>query len=427
MPKPQSALSSHLAALAQCLRRRKSAGTLRKLTLAPSHLCDFTSNDYLGFARSAELQRAVSAELERCPAMLGGYSGGSTGSRLLSGNSHYAEALEQRIAAFHGGESALLFNSGYDLNFGFFSAVPQSGDLILYDKLAHNSIREGVKASRAKSAPFQHNCLASLEKCLVAAQQEQKNVSLNASDSAAGLGYTTETAPATKNVFIVVESVYSMDGDVAPLKTLVELAQHYGAAVVVDEAHGLGVLGTGGRGLVHDLGLAQNVLATIYTFGKALGCHGAAVVGSPILKEYLLNYARPLIYSTSLPPHSLACIGCGYARLETHADHLQEIIHQHVATFSQAFIEAMGSSAKAKEILLPSSSPVQGVLVPGSAAVVSLANYLKDQGFNVLPIRAPTVAEGQERLRICLHAYNTEDEVRALATAIAAGHETFGA
>lgn len=423
MPNKHSALSSHLGALAQCLRRRESAGTLRKLTFAPSDLCDFTSNDYLGFARSAELQRAVSAELERCPAILTGYSGGSTGSRLLSGNSHYAEALEQRIAAFHGGESALLFNSGYDLNFGFFSSVPQTGDMILYDKLAHNSIREGIKASRAKSASFEHNCLASLEQCLKAAKEEHRTGASISTGSFAELAQASETAPSTKNVFVAVESVYSMDGDVAPLKALVELSQQYGAAVVVDEAHGLGVLGTGGRGLVHDLGLTEDVLATIYTFGKALGCHGAAVVGSPVLKEYLLNYARPLIYSTSLPPHSLACIGSGYVRLESHADGLQEVIRQHVDTFNHAFIEATGSSVKAKEILLPSSTPVQGVLVPGNAAVVSLANFLRDQGFNVLPIRAPTVAEGQERLRICLHAYNTEREVRALATAIAAGLE----
>ena len=374
------------------VQKRRDKGLLRQLSKRSGGQVDFCSNDYLGFAMSTELAREVEQELlalkDQGEAPLG-----STGSRLLSGNSAYCEALEEELANFHGAEAALIFNSGFDLNLGFFASVPQPGDFVVYDELIHQSVREGLKLSRGKSIQFRHNDVTALR------------------EAVAGVLAGTRPDGTRPNIIIAVESVYSMDGHCAPLEDFCDVAESVGASIVVDEAHGTGVYGKEGRGLVSELGLASRIFCRVHTFGKALGVHGAAVVGPRVLREYLLNYAWPLVYSTSLPLHSLAAIRCAYAFMRREASKRQE----HVRRLIQIFQKRLADLPP--ERVLQSDSPIQGLIVPGNAACVAVARRLGDR-FDVLPIRSPTVPAGTERLRIILHAHNTEDQVHALMNAL---------
>eukprot|EP00439_Symbiodinium_sp_Y106_P062229 s3851_g9.t1 len=402
--KPSSASSSNLQAgtsgslessLRAVVQKRRDKGLLRQLSKRSGGQVDFCSNDYLGFAMSTELAREVEQELltlkekhgEAFPLV------GSTGSRLLSGNSAYCEALEEELANFHGAEAALIFNSGFDLNLGFFASVPQPGDVVLYDELIHQSMREGLKLSRGKSIQFRHNDVAALR------------------EAVAGVLEGTQPHGTRPNIIIAVESVYSMDGHCAPLQDFCDVAESVGASIVVDEAHGTGVYGREGQGLVSELGLESRIFCRVHTFGKALGVHGAAVVGPRVLREYLLNYAWPLVYSTSLPLHSLAAIRCAYAFMRREASKRQV----HLRRLIQIFQERLADLPP--ERVLQSDSPIQGLIVPGNAACLAVARRLRDR-FDVLPIRSPTVPAGTERLRIILHAHNTEDQVHALMNAL---------
>ncbi|KAI9773667.1 MAG: hypothetical protein M1840_006941 [Geoglossum simile] len=252
--KPQTLLETFHS----ILRKRQAASALRTLTLAPPASIDFSSNDFLSLSTSSRLRTQFLQALHAHPA----FPLGSSGSRLLDGNSLFAEKLESDIAAFHGAEAGLLFNSGYDANSGFFACVPQRGDVVVYDEFVHASVREGVRLSRCgKSIQFRHNCVKGLrevlKECVVG-------------DEAVGSG--------KRNVFVAVESVYSMDGDLAPLRELVECLEEIlpmgNGYLVVDEAHATGVLGPRGRGMVCDLGLESRVFARLHTFGKALACCG---------------------------------------------------------------------------------------------------------------------------------------------------------
>jgi len=206
---------------------------------------------------------------------------------------------------------------------------------------------------------------------------------------------------------VVVESVYSMDGHVAPLQDFCEVVQAFGGSLIVDEAHGTGVYGSQGQGLVSELGLESQVFCRIHTCGKALGVHGAVVVGPKVLREYLINYAWPMVYSTSLPLASLIAIRCAYAFLRKEAGKRQEILKKLIQTFQHRLAKLPAS------MVLDSPSPIQGIIVPGNAECVQVANILR-QRFDVLPIRSPTVPAGGERLRIILHAHNTIEEIHAL-------------
>ncbi|CAJ1445151.1 unnamed protein product [Effrenium voratum] len=373
--------------LASIIAKRRDRGLLRKLTLRGG--VDFCSNDYLGFARSKELARDIDLELAR----VSEGNVGSTGSRLLSGNSEYCEALEKELAAFHGAEASLIFNSGFDLNLGFFACVPQVGDLIFFDELIHQSVREGLKLSRGESRQFPHNDVEALRAQIAQAQAERE--------------------PGSFNIIVAVESVYSMDGHLAPLAELCDLVEEVGpgACLVVDEAHGTGVYGHEGRGLVSELGLEHRVFCRVHTFGKAMGCHGAAALGPQVLREYLINYAWPLVYSTSLPLHSLVAIRMAYGFLRTEAAWRQRQLRVLIEAFQRRLQKLP------KERVLHSPSPIQGVIVPGNLQCVKMANDLRGV-FDVLPIRSPTVPAGKERLRIILHAHNTEDQVHSLMDAL---------
>lgn len=252
---PPSPLHDTMRAL---LEQRSSRSVLRSLRPAPSSSIDFSSNDFLSLSTSPSFRSAYLAELTSHPE----FRIGSGGSRLLDGNSLYAEQLERDVAAFHGAESALLFNSGFDANAGFFSCVPQPGDVIFHDEQIHASVHEGMRLSRARSrVSFAHNSVedlrTKLKHCL------ERDALLR---------------DGRRNVFIAVEALYSMDGDLAPIRDIVDLVEKLlpggNGHVVVDEAHSNGVYGFQGRGIVCSLGLESRIFARLHTFGKGLGCNG---------------------------------------------------------------------------------------------------------------------------------------------------------
>ncbi len=368
--------------LHQRLEQRRQTGTFRRLTIN-STLVDFVSNDYLGFARSASLAQQVMLWQQQA----GTWGIGSTGSRLLSGHSLLAERLEQQIACFHGTEAALLFNSGYDANLGVLSALLREGDTVLYDEYVHASMRDGIHLGHARSFPFRHNDVDHLESRL---QRIQKGESA---------------------IWIAIETLYSMEGDCAPVEKISDLADRYQAFLIVDEAHATGVLGTRGEGLTQSLNLGAQVPVRIHTFGKALGCHGAVAVGSQALRDTLINFARPLIYSTALPPHSLFAIKAAYEALP-HATEQRRALKERIQVF-RAEAEKRQFSG-----LLANDGPIQILILENSKAAKQAAVRMQAAGFDVRAICSPTVPRGRERLRICLHAFNTVTEVRDLVGAL---------
>jgi 8-amino-7-oxononanoate synthase len=348
------------------LQERKNQNAFRQLKLTGGKI-DFCSNDYLGIVNNNLLNGKISHDLKT----------GSTGSRLLAGNYALIEETETQIAAFHKAEAALIFNSGYDANLGLLSCVPQKGDTVLYDQLCHASLRDGTRLSFAQSFSFAHNNINELEKKL---------------QSSSG------------NIFIVTESVFSMDGDFCPLQQLVSLSKKYNAHLIIDEAHAIGIVGKNGEGLSQHQNLQNEIFCRIYTFGKACGCHGAAVVGSQQLKNYLINFARSFIYTTALPEHSVAAIKAAYTTFpflnneRNHLRHLIEFFQQSTLKFEK----------------LRSETSIQIVIVPGNDEVKRIALKLQDKGFDIRPILYPTVPAGKERLRIVLHAFNTMSEVEQI-------------
>lgn len=360
--------------LRQRLEAREHEG-LRRALRPENRLVDFASNDYLGLARSPELHELIDTEVDKYR-----FGNGSTGSRLLTGNSSYTEEVERYLAEFFQGQSALIFNSGYAANLAILSALPTRNDTIIYDELAHACIKDGARLSPARRFSFRHNDPADLE------LKMQKS---------------------TGRVFIAVESVYSMDGDEAPLTAIAELAAKYGAVVILDEAHSTGVVGKNGSGLAIAKGVKDLIAVRVYTFGKAMGVHGACVVGSDVLQQFLINFARPFIYTTALSPHSIASIHCAFRYLAAH-DQLQVRLQENIGHYLQSTIGIHNKTI--------SASPIQTLIVPGNDAVRSAAAQIQQKGFDVRPILSPTVPAGAERLRICLHAFNSRDEVENLCS-----------
>ncbi|UFH36376.1 aminotransferase class I/II-fold pyridoxal phosphate-dependent enzyme [Flavobacterium acetivorans] len=346
-----------------------------------NNLIDFASNDYLGFSKS----EAIFNETHQYLVANSYLQNGATGSRLLSGNHRVYQVAESFIAQFHQSESALIFNSGYDANVGFFGAVPQRNDVVLFDELCHASIRDGIKMGNAKSFKFNHNDFENLEK-LILKQLITQNSQL-------------------KNIYIVTESVFSMDGDTPNLEELVGLADKHNCYLVIDEAHALGVFGEKGEGLVQMLGLQARVFARIMTFGKGLGCHGAAILGSQELKQYLVNFARSFIYTTGLSPHSVATILIAYQYLESDKKNVESLC-ENIIHFNQ-----QKNLLGLKPIFIRSKSAIQSAIIPGNEKVKSIAFQLQEKGFDVKAILSPTVPEGQERLRFCLHSFNSKQEI----------------
>lgn len=357
----------------QRLENRKANNALRELKMH-TPLIDFSSNDYLGFSKS----EIIFNETHK---FLVGHNiteNGATGSRLLSGNHPLFNIVESMISNFHKSESALIFNSGYDANVGFFSCLTQRGDIILYDEYIHASIRDGISLSNAKAYKFKHNDLESLSEMLNRLPYD--------------------------NAYIVTESVFSMDGDSPDLTAIAEISKKNNAFLVIDEAHAIGVFGERGAGLVQDLNLEHIVFARIVTFGKALGCHGAAILGSEELKHYLVNFARSFIYTTALPPHSLATIHTAYHQLIENSN--KNKLHENISFFKSEMVKN-----KLNHTFIESNSAIQSCVISGNEKVKTISKNLQNHGFDVKPILSPTVSVGQERLRFCLHSYNSEQEI----------------
>lgn len=355
------------------LLERQKSGNFRKLSLPQSHLVDFSSNDYLGMARSSALHDAVVQRVNDNNFTLNGF--GSTGSRLLTGNTAFAQHLEAKLATFHGFEAGLLFNCGYMANLGLISAIADEEDCIIFDSRIHASTHDGIRLSKAEAFPFKHNDCEHLEKRL-------RNCTVKGER------------------YICIESIYSTDGSQAPLTEISRIAQKYGARLIVDEAHAVGVCGERGRGLVAEENLCYRVFAQITTFGKAPGVQGAIVLGSEVLKQALINFANPYIFTTALPLQTLAAIDCSYdlsIKMEEERKHLRMLVQFYRSTFPSA-----------------SGTHIQSIPVKGNTRVKELAENVAKAGFDVRPLRSPTVRKGHEVLRICLHAFNTENELKAL-------------
>lgn len=371
--------------LSDKLNKRIQNNALRQLG-SEQNLIDFATNDYLGFAQSETLFNETHSFLVQKNIL----QNGATGSRLLTGNHSLYSETETSIAQFHHSDSALLFNSGYDANLGFFSAVPQKGDCILYDELIHASIRDGIQLSNANSYKFKHNDVEDLERLI----EKVKATSSN-------------------SIYVVTETVFSMDGDTPPLSEMAELCQQHEVYFIVDEAHALGVFGEKGQGIIQMLEIENQIFARIITFGKGLGCHGAVILGSEELKTYLVNFARSFIYTTGLSPHSVATVKMAYHKLAQNNQALQ-LLRQNISIFNQNK-QLLGL----RPIFVQSKSAIQCAIVPGNEKVKNIALKLQQQGFDVKPILSPTVPEGQERLRICLHSFNTENEITRLLQSFA--------
>ena len=353
----------------KALEERKRACAERSLVLRGDGI-DLCSNDYLGISRAlaafAPVQDGTRARL------------GATGSRLVSGTTEVHESLEGELAAFHETPTALIFGSGYEANIGLLGSLGSRHDTIIYDELVHASMRDGIRLSNARSYSFRHNDVEDLVRKISASRGD---------------------------CFVAVESIYSMDGDRAPLQALCEVCERAGAFLIVDEAHGTGVCGPKGTGVVQELGLAQRVYARIHTFGKALGYRGAVVVGPRDLRDYLINFARSFIYSTAPDLVTLEYIRHAYGlmqKAESERVALNVVIEE-----TRAMREEFPRLS-----FLDSSSPIQGVVIPSNEAVLAAESALIDAGYFVRGIRSPTVPKGSERMRICLHSYNTSAQVR---------------
>jgi 8-amino-7-oxononanoate synthase len=359
--------------LSPLLEKRRKENSLRKLFLTEPSV-DFTSNDYLGLASNESLFNLIQEKMLSLP-----HKNGATGSRLLSGNSEYSEKVESNLADVFKAESSLIFNSGYAANQAVLSSIPQKNDTILYDELVHACMRDGARLSHANRIKFSHNDLTDLEEKL---------------------------SRASGTIFIAVESIYSMDGDQCPLVELVALAENYNAIIILDEAHSTGVMGKNGSGLAVQLGVAHKIPIRIYTFGKAMGVHGACVAGSHTLKEYLINFGRTFIFSTAMPPHSFASIECSFQFLAQNL-HLQQVLAQRIDYFTTC-------AKNINSLMVSGKTHIQSIIIPGNDVVKKISQNLQDKGFDIRPILSPTVAKGSERLRICLHTFNTEEEIANL-------------
>ncbi|QBA65163.1 aminotransferase class I/II-fold pyridoxal phosphate-dependent enzyme [Muriicola soli] len=375
--------------LKQKLQQRLDDDIIRSLSTTRGSV-DFVSNDYLGLAKDNETFRAAIDLLEA----RGEMGNGSTGSRLLSGNNELFEDTENYLAEYYGEEAALIFNSGYDANLGLFSSVPQRGDLILFDEYIHASMRDGIRMGLARSIKFTHNDLNELRDIL---QRERENITQDA------------------QCYIVTEAVFSMDGVQPELKTLLSLCGEFQCKLILDEAHAIRGIDKTLSDLKGSEYLPQCVFARIVTFGKAIGVQGAAILGSNDLKNYLLNYARSFIYTTALPPMTVASILCIYQKLDS------EDIQRRKSKLRSNIALFQGETEKRElgELFIKSNSAIHSCIIPGNNRVKKVAQTLIQKGYDLRPILAPTVPVGKERIRICLHSFNTEDEIKEVLSILA--------
>jgi 8-amino-7-oxononanoate synthase len=341
---------------------------------------DLCSNDYLGLAFDPRLKQAVTNAVANAKAV------GSTGSRLLSGNAPEWEALEREFAAFAQTDAALYFGSGYSANVGLLSSILKPGDVVFSDAFNHASLIDGIRLSRATKVIYPHADVDFLERALREHSQ--------------GAGAKV----------IVTECVFSMEGDIAPISSLLRLARDHGAELVVDEAHATGVMGPQGRGLAAEYGITREFLAIVHTCGKALASAGAFICSSATLKNYLVNCARTFIFSTAMPPYFAGQIRFAlHLAMESDAErsHLREI-----SSLLREELSAIGAGFGA------STTQIIPVFCGSNESALRVAAHLQANGFAARAIRPPTVAAGAARVRISLTAKITHEDVRRLAQAL---------
>lgn len=358
----------------QYLQKRKEDKLFRKLKIT-NDLVDFSSNDYLGFSTSAFIHQNVALAYKEHIFQ----KNSATGSRLLTGNSQEIEELETILADFHHAEAALVFNSGYDANVGLISTIVRANDVVFYDEFIHASIHQGIKLSNCNSIMYKHNDCANLKNKM--------------QESANGV-----------NMFIITESVFSMDGDKADLKKLRQIAQQNNAYLIVDEAHATGIFGENGSGYCNEQKIEQDCFARIYTFGKAIGSHGAVVVGSQLLKEYLINFSKNFIYTTALDLHTILRVKHSY--LQT-----QLITNQQNKLFKLInYFKFLRNELKSTFSIV-GDGPIFGIIVNGNQECLKLAAYLQENKLDIKAILSPTVPKSTERLRVVLHSFNKKNEI----------------
>lgn len=372
------------------LDQRKNENNLRSLVLPNPNNIDFFSNDYLGLARNEELQNQILEEYKIQSNRFKFSRNGSTGSRLLSGHNEYFEEVENQLAHFFCAEKALFFGSGYHANVALLSSILTRNDVILYDNLVHASLKEGYRLSQANHFSFKHNDLEDLEKKILRIQ-------------------STNQTNENQTILVVVESVYSMDGDVCPLQKVVEVCEKHNANLVVDEAHSTGIYGENGNGLVAELGLEKRIFARINTFGKGFGTQGAVILGSETLINYLINFALPFIYTTAPPLFQLVSVKKAMDFLQVHQKELNQKLHQNIELFVSQSQRVLYSDSD--NSFTNSKTPIQIIPIKGNEECQKVALSLQEEGFEVRAIKSPTVKKGDERLRICLHSFNTEEEI----------------
>ncbi len=368
------------ASLKKKLSQRQEEGTLRILKLNDSQLIDFSSNDYLGFSKNQFISEFALDKINEYSSELHG----ATGSRLLAGNYDMIEDFEFYLEQYYNTEAATVFNSGYDANLGLISAIAQRQDLILYDELSHASIRDGIALGKAKAYKFQHNDLIDLEQKLAKFKDQ------------------------FETTYVITEHVFSMDGDSANVDTLVRLCDKYGVFLILDEAHSVGTISKKGC-----IDFDGKLFARIITFGKSFGSHGAAVLGSEELKQYLINFAKSFIYTTAPSVETTARNWAAHLYLESNSKEF-EALRLNIKYFQEQI-----KTHNLSEFFIESLSAIQSCVIGGNEKVKSISRQLQQEGFDVRPILSPTVPKGKERLRFCLHSFNSEKEIKMLLTSLA--------
>jgi 8-amino-7-oxononanoate synthase len=357
--------------LQEKLIQRKENNSLRSLTTENKGI-DFYSNDYLSIAKNNNISIANPEEPNYY---------GSSGSRLISGNYSFIEKIETEIAEFHNSPSALLYQSGYIANLGLISCIAQKNDTIIYDALIHASIRDSIKLSNAKSFSFKHNDIIDLEKKIKKSEG---------------------------NIFVIIESVYSMDGDFGNIDDILAITKQHEAHLIIDEAHSVGLFGKNGQGITGEKNIINDVFAIIVTFGKSFGLHGAAILSSEKTKQYLINFSRPFIYTTGISKHEAFLIQERYKQIKE-AEKARIKLFENIKYYRDQI-----SKINFQLNFSLNNSPIQYILIGNIDQTKKIASELNFHKILVKPILSPTVPKGKERIRICLHQHNTKKEIDLL-------------
>ncbi|MCL5674817.1 MAG: 8-amino-7-oxononanoate synthase [Candidatus Omnitrophica bacterium] len=367
------------------LHEREKTGSLRVLQpadkkengyvyIGEKKYLDFSSNDYLGLSTHPDMKKASIEAIKT-------FGTSVSGSRLLSGDFLIHHYLEEKIADFKNKESGLVFNSGYQANVGIIGSLPGKMDVIFCDKIAHASIIDGTRLSPAKTCRFLHNDMDHLEILL----KKERNK--------------------FRNALVITETVFSMDGDVCPLKELVQLKNRYNCTLMVDEAHATGIFGRNGAGIVEKENLSENVDIIMGTFSKALGSFGAYIACSKKVKDYLVNVCRSFIYSTALPP-SIVCANVMALEIVKKEPDRRKILLENAEYFRRT-LKQKGFNVKGSTQIVP-------WIIGDSKKTVEAGRILQEEGYRVFPIRHPTVPKGQERLRFSLNYYHDKTILKKL-------------